>query len=274
MHELHDGPGHDWLSKFDNFSEKVKSRQFKDGDRFLDLMLNSPNEKATLKIGHPSGRFSRTYTFTIEPRTIAKRIIDVRNQLAGEWALDLKCVEAENLEIQRMNFERMLTSDESEIASKRNLIFEADPFANDQTPLRYKNYMALKTLITQHAIGRLLPYLRDCGSNHEYMYLLQFTNSYGAISEGDEFLNALMKQPVEFRTNPSHTIHPNGLAVQILELREVIAKEWISVMDYIPEEHKLSVLRTLENSMNASHDLPKDQWPTPEDNAADGKSKE
>lgn len=254
MHELGDGPSHQWLSNFEDFTNKVKTRQFKDGDQFIDRMMRTPPKKGNIRIGHPSGRFSRTFPFTIEPHRIAQRIIKVRLQLSKEWARDLRCVDAENLELQRLSFERMMATSEEELDAKRNLIFDSDPLASDQTPLRFKNYVALKTLITQHAVARLLPYTRDQGSNHEYMYLLQFTNSYGAIGDGDEFIRQLMARPVELRTNPTFTVVPKSIAVQLLELRSAIAAEWITVMEFVPVEHELNTRGALEKSLEASED--------------------
>lgn len=263
MHELHDGPSHNWLNSFDNFSEQVKAHKFKNGDQFLDKMRQAPMEKGYIKIGHPSGRFSRKFPFTIEPRRIASRIVDVRVELASEWAKDLLCIEPENLELQRMSFERLVAKSDAELDSKRSLIFDSDPFANDQTPLRFKNYTALKTLLTQHAITRLLPYMRDRGSNHEYMYLLQFLNSYGAIGDDVDFLQYLMARSPESRTNPSFMVSPRSIASQILELRSVIAKEWIAVLDFVPVETKLLRCGMLEKSMEASHNLPEDGQSSP-----------
>lgn len=252
MAEMHDGPSRDFLRRFDDFEHKVKTDQFQDGEAYLDRMLRAQREKGTMRVGHPSGRFSRTYQFTIEPNRIAKRIIESRLQLAGEWARDLRCIEAENLEIQRLGFEKMLCQDKTELDSKRNLIFECDPFSNDDTPLRYKNYMALKTLTTQHAVARLLPYTRDSGPNHDYMYLLQFVDKHGPIKNGDDFVRSLMDRPLENRTNPAYTIHPRSIGLQILELRLVIAQEWTHVMNFIPEEHKMMTRRMLEKSMKIS----------------------
>lgn len=248
MQEMHDSPSRDFLLKFDDFSAKVKAHKFNDGDAYIDRMLRAPNRKLIVHLGHP--RFARKFHFTIEPNRIAKRIMQSRIQLAAEWARDLRCIDIENLELQRMAFERMVCSSDAELNSKRNLVFDSDPFAIDQTPLRYKNYMALKTLTTQHAVARLLPYTRDRGSNHEYMYLLQFVSSYGAIKDGDQFLRALMDRPLESRTNPVHTIHPRAIALQLLELRSVIAAEWIAVMEYIPEEQRLMNRALLERSMD------------------------
>lgn len=259
MQELGDGPSHNWLNAFQGFSGRVAGQMFKNGDGFLNDMLVAEKIHGVLKVGHPTGRFSRSFPFTIEPRHIARRIFDVRVHLASEWAQDLCCVPNENLEIQRLSFERQVAKSEAELDSKRNLIFDSDPFAHDQTPLRFQNYVGLKTLLTQHAVARLLPFLRDQGSNHDYMFLLQFINRYGAIADGDAFVRTLMEKAPEPRTNPSFTVLPRAIAVQLMNLRAALANEWVSVMKFVPEEYNLMKIGMLEKSMEAMHE------PTPED---------
>ena len=248
MDELGDGPSRDFLKRFDAFDTKVKNDEFEDGDGYLDRMMHAQNQNVEMTISHMGGRLKRTYKFKIEPRRIADRIFDVRKQIASEWATDLRCIEMENVEIQRTEFEKVLTKDQQVLDSKKNIVFDMDPFS-DNTPLRYKNYMALKTLLTQHSVARLLWYMRDEGSNHEYMYLLQFTNTYGAISNGDDFIRQLMQRQVEFRTHPSFTIQPRSIALQILEVRQAIADEWIALMQRVPEEQMELARSILERSM-------------------------
>ncbi|KAI0566719.1 Chaperonin-like RbcX [Gracilaria domingensis] len=249
MHELGDNITRNWLKSFDDFSGKVEEDRFVDADDYLQRMMRAESESKTVQISHLGGRLVRNYDIVIEPYRIAKRIFAIRKQLAGEWAKDLRCVRMENLEIQRMAVESILCSNEAELQSKRNLIFDSDPFSNDNSPLRYKNYHALKTLTTRHAVSRLLPYIRDCGPNHDYMYLLQFCKAYGSIDDGDDFVKKLMAKPLENRTHPNHLIQPRGLALQILELRWAIAEEWISIMKFIPEEHMLMNRSILERSV-------------------------
>lgn len=272
MAELGDRPTRQWLANFDSFSDRVAEDRFDDADGFLDKMMRTQRIRGSIKMRHPRGYFSRTYPFVIEPHRIAKRIVATRVQLAEEWATDLRCIQEENLEIQRMAFEKMVCSDDKVLASKQNIIFDSDPFGSNHTPLRYKNYMALKLLITQHAITRLLPFLRDQGSNHEYMYLLQFVNTYGPLEKGDEFLRTLMACPIETRTNPTHTIQPKSIALQIMELRRVIADEWISVMQCIPDEQMLMAREMLESSMEASNEFGEDV-PRPK-NAAEAENED
>ncbi|PXF46960.1 hypothetical protein BWQ96_03298 [Gracilariopsis chorda] len=249
MHELGDNTTRTWLKRFERFSERVENGQFVDGESYLNRMMRAEKERISVQVSHLGGRLLRTYEYDVEPFRLAKRILDIRKQLAAEWVGDLRCIEMENLEIQRMAIERALCSDEAQLESKRKLIFDSDPFASDQTPLRYKNYHALKTLITSHAVSRLLPYVRDCGSNHDYMYLLQFCRAYGMIGDGDQFVRELMGRPIERRTHPSYTIQPRSLALQVLELRTAVAAEWIEVMKFVPSEHMLMNRRILERSV-------------------------
>ncbi|CAN8075037.1 unnamed protein product [Agarophyton chilense] len=249
MRELGDSLNCNWLRTFDDFSYKVERDRFLDADDYLQRMMRAEKEEKTVTVSYLGGRLQRSYDMVIEPYRIATRIFAIRKQLSGEWARDLRCIRMENLEIQRMSVESVLCSSETELQSKRNLIFDSDPFSSDNTPLRYKNYHALKTLTTRHAVSRLLPYIRDVGPNHDYMYLLQFCKAYGSIDDGDHFVKELMARPMESRTHPSHLIQPRGLALQVLELRWVIAEEWIAIMNFIPEEHMLMNRSILERSV-------------------------
>ncbi len=65
-------------------------------------------------------------------------------------------------------------------------------------------------------------------------------------------MQELMSQPRLERTNPEFVIDPRGLAMHILDLRNVIAKEWISVMEGVPEE-QLAMKRSM---LQRAADLP------------------
>lgn len=252
--ELAQSPEKNWLEQFDQFSTKDKNGSFVDGDAFLDKMLHSSKVKGFITIGHPKGRFSRKFPFTIDPHRIASSILASRRQLSAEWATDLGCIAAENLEIQRMCFEKLLCADEATLTSKRNLIFDSDPFTSDHTPLRFNNYASLKVLITQHAIGRLQPYLRDT-SNYEYMFLLEFVASYGSLTDGDDFIWKLMESPVQSRANPKCVVRPRAIAMQIMDLRKVIADEWIEVMQQVPDAELSRARDMLEQAAKMSSDF-------------------
>lgn len=258
MQELRDAPSHNFLRTFDSFEDKVISSDFNEGDAYLDRLQAAPIRTGTFRVGHPRSRLSRKCSFTINPPRIALSVLSARKQLAAEWAVDLRCIEEENLEIQRRAMERTTTSDKRELQAKENLIFEIDPFASDNSPLRYRNYVSLKTIITQLAITRLLSYLRDHGSNHDYMWLLQYQRSRKQNLQGDDLVRDIMSRSVEMRTNPEHTIQPRNIALKVLELRGIIAKDWIAVMSCVPEEQMLRAKGRLEKTMEMSASLGED----------------
>lgn len=222
---------------------------FHDSDQYLLRMLRAPIVRGVLEQRHPRAYLTRKFPFTIQPSRVAQSILASRAQLADEWAVDLLCVDADNLELQRMSFERMLESDERVLASRQNLVFDTGAFHVNETPLRAKNFKKLLLLLTQHAIARLMAYLRDT-SNHDYMWLMNFVARYGALDDGDHFISELMRQPAESRTNPLKLINPRALAVEIMDTRSAIASEWVSLMKSIPEEQLALQRKALERSVN------------------------
>lgn len=250
--ELGDYPSRKWLLNFESFDKIEREDKFRDGDAFLKKMFNAKPYSGFIVQQHPRGYYSRKFPFSISPRRIGDSILASRMQLAAEWEQDLRCVEAYNLEIQRMSFEKMFESDERRLEAKRSLIFDFDAFSSNQTPLRYKNFKSLLVLVTQHAVARLQPFLRDT-SNHDYMYMMQFVSSYGPLKDGDAFVKVLMEEPKQCRTNPEFVIDPRALAMHVMDLRKIIANEWISVMKRVPEE-QLSMKRSmLEHAVELSY---------------------
>ncbi len=247
--EMHDSASTNWLLKFENFESSEKNDMFHDGEGFILRMLQQAPIHGEYVQRHPRAYLTRRFPFTIRPSQIAQSILASRKQLAEEWAQDLGCVENDNLEMQRMSFERLVEKDPRVLNSRRNLVFDYDVFANNQTPMRSKNYQKLLVLVTQHSIMRLMVYLRD-SSNHDYMFLYNFTARYGPLTNGSDFLESLMAQPVVRRTNPEHVVNPRALAYQILDLRKVVADEWISIMKQIPEEQHALAVSVLQRSAN------------------------
>jgi hypothetical protein len=236
--EFRDVPSKDWLLRFDGFEEREKQQSFIDGDgSFLRKMFRAQPQEGTMVVGHPRGRFKREYKFVIEPPKVANRVLAARTQLAEEWANDLGCIRLENNEISRMAFERMFESDEKKLSSLRGRVFDFDNFSGDQTPLRFKNYMKLKLLVTQQAIARLQLYLRDT-SNYDYMFLRSFIQgSHQPLVDDEKLLVELARQPPITRINPDFVIDPASLARRLMEIRSQIAQEWIAVLHGVPEEH-------------------------------------
>lgn len=244
--ELRDSATKRWLLNFENFAQLEQQDMFHDGNAYLTRMLQARPVHGTIEQRHPRAYFSRKYPFTIHPARVARSVLASRAQLAAEWAVDLRCVEAGNVEIQRMSFERLIEKDEKVLLSRRNIVFDAEAYG-DQSPMRGKNFSKLLVLLTQHAIMRLIAFLRDT-SNHEYMWLTNFVARYGPLHDGDHFITELLSQPPEQRTNPAKIIDPRALAVEVMDLRSTIASEWMSLMHRIPDEQLALTRALLERS--------------------------
>lgn len=247
--EMNDSATRNWMLQFENFAERCDENKFEDDGTFLHNMLRAKPVTCTMNVGHPRGRFKRVFKFQIRPIDIATRILAVRIQLANEWARDLRCIEFENKEIERMELERMMVSDEKDLNSVKKNIFDYDNLEGNQTPLRYKNYGKLKLCVTQHAISRLEVMLRDT-SNHDYMFFRSFRRSMEPLVSDEEFILALMAQMPTCKINPAYEVNPKRLAHALMVIRAQVATECIAVMNGIEAEQKLNERRCLENSLS------------------------
>jgi len=246
--EMRDLASVNWVLKFDKFEVREKNDLFHDGNSFISKMLVQPPVHGEYVQNGPRSYLTRRYPFTIKPSQIARSILENRKQLAKEWEVDLRCVENDNLELQRMSVERILEKDPKILDTKRNLIIDYDNL-DDSSPMRSRNFNKLLILSTQHSITRLMWYLRE-NSNHDYMYLMEFVSRFGALDSTTNFIEELMKQPIEARINPVYNVDPRKLAVLMLELRASIAQEWIQVMKGIPEEQVDLTRKIIEKSIN------------------------
>lgn len=253
--EFGDSATRQWILRFDNFAAREASETFLDGDAFLSRMLAAAPVTGTVV---QRGSYRREFPFTITPSRVARSVLAARAQLAGEWASDLSVVAADNFELQRSACERSLGAC---VAAQRRPVIEFDVDDGDQSPLRFRNFQNLMVLVTQHAVARLQPFLRDT-SNHEYMYLSQFVQQYGPLKDGDDFVEKLMAQPMQDRTNPTFVLDPRAIAMHIMDLRNVIAKEWVEVMEQVPEEQ----LRFTRGLLERSAELPSWHGVDPKEN--------
>lgn len=262
--EMRDSASTNWLQNFENFEMKDENDVFEDGDSFLTRMQQQAQQQGEYVQQHTQRAYlTKRYRFTIRPAQIAQSILASRKQLAAEWAIDLQSVEAENLEMQRMSFERLVEQDARILNSRRNQVFDVDSGGFDQTPLRSNNLQKLLVLVTQHAITRHMVYLRDNSSSQDYIFLYNFTAQFGALNNGTEYLEKLMLMPQQKlshnTTNSRHIVNPRILAMSILRLREVIAKEWISIMNQIPEEQHELTISMLRRSANLEYPFSEDE---------------
>lgn len=260
--EMHDGPSKQWLLNFDGFLSREKSATFDDKDgEFLTKMVHASPCTGKFVIGHPRGFYKREYEFTIRPTEVADRVLAARKQLAAEWASDLRCIALENKELTRMSLEKLMEPDEKKLDAVRGRVFDYDPFATEQTPLRYKNYNKLKLLVTQQAASRLELELRD-SSNHDYMFFQSYVRRSMPIVNDAEFITELCSLPPVSKSNPTYTVNPVMLGRRLMDIRREVADELIHVMTSVPEDHVRWSRQRLEASLSMNPTLGED-YPLP-----------
>lgn len=248
MSEMRDSATRDWMLGYEGFRGRDASGTFEDDGAFVHSMLHAHQADGVMVMGHPTARFRREFKFTIAPMSVAKRILSVRAALADEWRRDLRCIELENKEIERMALERVLCQDEKVLKTLRKNVFDYDNLEIDQTPLRYKNYMKLKLFATQHAVSRFELHLRD-HSNHDYMFFRRYRMSAQPIVDDEKFILGLMAIPPVEKTNPAHEIVPRDLARQLMALRAQVAAECIDIVAGVEDEQKEDERRRLEAAL-------------------------
>ncbi|CAM9874800.1 unnamed protein product [Scytosiphon promiscuus] len=153
----------------------------------------------------------------VQPAELAKKLMDVREQLALEWREDLQNMETENKEILRLDSERRKAElafaaarargddlsrwesavSESEFELRRRLTYDhGEAFGGNSSPFRSDNYEALVAYATEMGALVVQERMRVDGDEMGWSWMEQFlywakTNSkYGSASPGDESVGA------------------------------------------------------------------------------------
>jgi len=201
----------------------------------------------------------------IDPPGLAGRILEVREQLAGEWRGDLDVLIEANGEILESFFDTVRDrrdkggdgvvgggmEDWSFVRTAATLMNDRSRFAvTISSPFRRSNFDLMYNLCTQAAIHRIL---RERKAAHEerevsYIFLRDFytgrAEEYfdGDLQSGraDDFMDDLLQ------TSPSilsidgelaGLVDPVGAAEDIIKMRKVVAEEWKLMMEVVSEEH-------------------------------------
>lgn len=249
--ELHDAPTQRWLLDFDRFGIRDNQDLFFDSDAYLTRMIRAPSVPGVIHTRQ--GRLTRKHTFTIEPPRVARAVLAAREQLATEWAADLPVIRAENAELLRAACERLIEPDARARASRENIVFSP----SDGSPLRGRNLQLCTALLTQHAVARILPFLRG-SSNAEYVWLAKYLAGNGAISDGKTFLRRMLGQEGVQDKYSMRAVDPRGIAVQIMDMRGGIADEWVQAMRGVVDEQDALLRSLLERALQASLDCGED----------------
>lgn len=242
-------------------------------DSFFTSLLKEPD--AVLMIKTPDDVGHRMYSeidIDIEPARLCARILSVREQIAREWAADLKVIANMGQLIFNSYWEKANDRTDTEVAFDRpaSMYIIMDPTDDDAvapSPLRKGNFDLLYNLITQAAVLDLLQNEdgvvvgEEVLQNHaSQLFLSDFykervqTHFVGSqwYGKGDDFLEELfLGSPIMLDRNEDSpedideiessssplVVEPMRVAEQILLRRDKLALEWMEIMQAAPMEH-------------------------------------
>lgn len=210
---------------------------------------------------------------SIDPVSLAGRILDVREQIADEWSSDLDVVAEANGAVMKSYFEGVRSDREwdgglgsdtstsplpSSSAVAGGRAFERAEFLlpGASSPFRRGNFDLLYNLCTQAAIHRLLREDRANGREQDvaYLWLRDFYTERAAeyfdgdqpYGRADDFLDEMLRTSPSMRTaedgRKTGLSDPVGTAERILRRRGEVAEE---CMRRVQEEHNVHVRRLM-----------------------------
>ena len=145
---------------------------------------------------------------------------------------------------------KTLLYDRNALAYLTNSIASQD---RASSPFRKSNFDLLLLLCTQESVHRVLrEYLEDTDEEmhmEKYEWLQSFYKKNAkeyfdghecSFGRPDKFLETLLVQPPvarETRTGSFYLVNPMAVTEDILRERSMVAREWKSIIDTIPDEH-------------------------------------
>jgi hypothetical protein len=155
----------EWLIKFDKeISDREKSNTRVNWEKYLRTLMRTPPEDIRIRKVQQRARggsgtnpyISSEYVFEfdvrIDPFSICKRLLAIREDLSKDWVSDLNMVGTYN-EIMRKNHLLELVKGK-EAAKHQQTGFEIDDAFSTATPYRTENHNLLMDLITTVAMQR------------------------------------------------------------------------------------------------------------------------
>eukprot|EP00903_Cladosiphon_okamuranus_P018961 g17438.t1 len=140
----------------------------------------------------------------VQPVEMAKKLMDIREQLADEWKEDLQNIQLENDEILRVDEERRRLRNEDEVQRGRRLTYDhGEAFSGSSSPFRSGNYEALVGYLTEIGALAVQERMRVDGDEMGWNWMEQFlywakTNSKsGSALHGDEVVGPPPPLPSE-----------------------------------------------------------------------------
>ncbi|CAM9357348.1 unnamed protein product [Pylaiella littoralis] len=266
-----------WLEFRDDLTPQwMKQFTYRNGDildigwnQHIELLLRAePEEMVVRRLSQrPQGgsgnnpylkpnRTQMEYTVLIEPQSIARKIMRVREQIATEWIQDLGLISAENSEVERHREDSLCLDVESK-QSNRKLVFDHDPLNNTSSPYRGKNYALLLGMITKAAVRAYRSELRISGDRYTLNWLEKFIHKNdmegGPNLKGNELVEAILDGPIvvikDPRTDKNRVIDPGHIGKQLMMFRQQEAQVVMKAMESVPGDHTALNRQFLEERM-------------------------
>ncbi|CAM9787914.1 unnamed protein product [Scytosiphon promiscuus] len=266
-----------WLEFRDDLTPQwMKQFTYRNGDiqdigwnQHLGLLLRSePEEMIVRRLSQrPQGgsgnnpylkanRTQMEYTVLIEPQSIARKIMKVREQISNEWIQDLSLVAAENTEVERHREDSMCLDSESK-QKDRKLVFDHDPLNNTSSPYRGKNYKLLLEMITKAAVRAYRSELRISGDRYTLNWVEKFMHRNdmkgGPNLKGNALVEAVLDGPIvvikDPRTQKNRVIDPGHIGRQLMSFRQSEAQVVINAMETVQADHVALNRQFLEERM-------------------------
>jgi hypothetical protein len=190
-----------------------------------------------------------SYDIEINPASLCRRLLSVREQIAREFATDLDAI---------IEMSETMTNRYSDGKLEKPNLFFLDSSVHEDyspSPLRKGNFDLLLTLTTQEAVHRILNLEcpGSCKATVAFLYDFylhrietHFTGSnwYG---RAEDFLEQLLQTPpssIQIQDDVVSLIDPMHLAELILTQREHVAEEWLELALDVGQSH--TEIRRLE----------------------------
>ncbi|CAN0296569.1 unnamed protein product [Pylaiella littoralis] len=201
------------------------------------------------------------YTETVEPMSIARRLMEIREQVAEQLSADLTQMTAENDSLEEdYQYESELGPDKASALrlSSMQPMMEVDPSSGTANPPRRRStYKDALDLVTAASMNRVKAQLRIRGDRVTLDWLDRFSDRE-LDHRGNELLQSLFAGPMVLVKDPLRdrpkVVEPLKVAQEIMQVREVVAGELIAVLRRVPADHQAMTVSLLNEKWDSSGD--------------------
>mmetsp|Transcript_16776 Transcript_16776/g.22166 ORF Transcript_16776/g.22166 Transcript_16776/m.22166 type:complete len:409 (+) Transcript_16776:180-1406(+) len=192
------------------------------------------------------------FTVLIDPFSLAKRILSVREQLSQEWTEDLSLISLANQELLRYHFDKTIMG-EVEAKKGTTLVFESDAFGAN-TPYRTESYKILTEMTTTIAMRRCEKDIIESGNSKAQRWF-NLIKSQTSNLEGEELLRFILdgKTGEEADETPDQKLEralsAERMAKVLMAQRENAAEENMIYLEDTRNDHNQMLTRFLNDRL-------------------------